>query len=696
MKTVEASDYVEFSRLSHPAVSPDGERVAYVQQTPESETDYEAAVHVAPTDGGDPKRFTVAEGVDSEPAWSPSGDRIAFVSTRGARGRQNRPRNDGAGKTGPASDDRPQLWVVPTDGGEAEQVTDVVGGVSGIAWGPEGEQIAFVQSVRPEEAEAGYDLAVDDEYEREDPDPRVIDRQVYRSHESYADGARSHVYTVDTDSGDVERVTEGAVDCLRPAWGETDLYYPIRYGSDDDLRWEIEAYDPESTTTETVTVVEGWGPTLAVDASRPHDRIAYTTTPEDDPTLAQTEIEVFTREAGDVSKPTETLDRDLELWNASHAPEWGPDGDFLYGCTPDEGGYVLRRLDPKDGSVDVVLGGDRHVHGFSVSRDAVGVVQSEWDHPGDVVAATPGGAEEVKLTRVNADYLDERAVREPEELRFQSGDAEIQGWVLTPPDFSLEEEYPLAVEVHGGPHRMWSTTGSMWHEFQTLAARGYVVFWCNPRGSTGYGESFMTEIERDWGDATMQDVMAGAREVAAREYVDEDDAFVTGGSFGGFMTSWLVGHTDFFAGAVAQRGVYDLTGFYGSSDAYKLVEGDFRAAPWSEPEFLREQSPAASVEYVDTPTLLMHAEQDYRTPANTAELFYRSLQKHDVDTRLVRYPREGHELSRSGEPGHVVDRIERIVRWFDGYSDHHGAERALDRSRNDGLTAGSEDDGENE
>jgi len=677
MNRVEASDYVEFSRLSHPAVSPDGERVAYVQQTPESETDYEATVHVAPTDGGDPKRFTVAEGVDSEPAWSPSGDRIAFVSTRGA------------------DDERPQLWVVPTDGGEAEQVTDVVGGVSDIAWGPDGDRIAFLQSVRPEEVEAGHDLRVGEEYEREDPDPRVVDRHVYRSHESYSDGARSHVYTVDADSGSVERVTEGEVDCLSPAWGD-DLYYPVRYGSDDDLRWEIEAYDTDSGERDTVTAVEGWGPTLAVDASRPHDRIAYTTTPEDDPTLVQTEIEVFTREVGEVTHLTADLDRDLELWNASHAPEWGPDGDALYVCTPDEGSYVLRRLDPATGADEVVLGGERHVHGFSASRDAVGVVQSEWDHPGEVVAATPGGAEEVTLTRVNADYLDDRAVAEPEEVRFESGGTEIQGWVLTPPDFDPDAEYPLAVEIHGGPHRMWSTTGSMWHEFQTLAARGYVVFWCNPRGSTGYGEEFRSAIERDWGDVTMQDVMAGAREVAGREYVDEDDAFVTGGSFGGFMVSWLVGHTDFFAGAVAQRGVYDLTGFYGSTDAYKLVEGDFRAVPWDDPEFLWEQSPAAHVEYVDTPTLLVHAERDYRTPANTAELFYRSLKKHDVDTRLVRYPREGHELSRSGEPGHVVDRIERIVRWFDGYSEHRDADRALDRPRNDGLTAGEDTDEEHD
>jgi dipeptidyl aminopeptidase/acylaminoacyl peptidase len=691
MNRVEASDYHEFSRLSHPAVSPGGDRVAYVQQTPESDTDYQATVHVAPVGGGEPTRFTVAEGVDSEPAWSPSGDRLAVVSTRGARGRPGRPRNDEAGATGLAHDDRPQLWVLPVDGGEAEQVTDVVGGVSSIAWGPDGDRIAFVQSVRPAERERGLDLKTDDDYEREDPDPRVIDRHVYRAHESYADGARSHVYLADLEEGDVSRVTEGVADCLGPAWGAEALYYPIRRGVDADgrLEWELAAFDPESGEETVVTTVEGWGPELAVHADDSGDSIAYTTRPADDPTLSQIEVEVYDCATGGVDCVTADLDRTLELWNPSHAPEWGPAGDHLYVCTPDEGGYALWRIG-EDGA-DVVLGGDRHVHGFSVARDAVGVVQSEWDHPGDVVAATPGGAEENRLTRVNSGFLDDRAVSQPEPFWFESRGEDVQGWVLTPPDFDPGEEYPLVVEIHGGPHRMWTTTGSTWHEFQTLAARGYVVFWCNPRGSAGYGEAFMRAIERDWGDVTLQDVMAGAREVADHDHVG-DDAFVTGGSFGGFMTAWAVGHTDFFDAAVAQRGVYDLTGFYGSTDVFQLVEGDFRAVPWADDEFLAEQSPATYADLVDTPTLVVHAENDYRTPANTAELFYRALKKQGVDSRLVRYPREGHELSRSGEPGHVVDRIERIARWFDGYSQHHDAPRALDRERGDGLSAGEEDD----
>jgi dipeptidyl aminopeptidase/acylaminoacyl peptidase len=157
------------------------------------------------------------------------------------------------------------------------------------------------------------------------------------------------------------------------------------------------------------------------------------------------------------------------------------------------------------------------------------------------------------------------------------------------------------------------------------------------------------------------------------------------------MTGWLVGHTDRFAGAVAQRGVYDLASFYGSTDAFKLIEWDYGTTPWESPEELWADSPVAHADNVETPTLVIHADRDFRVPVNNGEMFYLFLKKNGVETRLVRYPREGHELSRSGEPGHVVDRIERIVRWFDGYSEHHGTPRALDRG-DDGLSAAAEDE----
>ncbi len=694
MDTVAASDYHDLVGASDPRVDPAGERVAFVRREPRDDEDDEKTIYVVPLGGGEPRQFTVAEGADSQPRWSPSGDRLAFVSTRGA------------------DDDRPQLWVMPTDGGEARQVTDVAGGVSAIEWSPDGSRIAFVQRVSADDREADRDLEVDEEFQPEPPDPRVVDRTVWRSMQNWFDGKRAQVYVAHLaggsapasspggsddapDDDEIERVTDEEYDHNSPTWGdERTLYYSASRGEpdpDDSTEYDVVAYDTETGDTETVLTTTGWGMGLAATAD---GRVAHLYTDEDQSSLRQTELKVLDVDSGDVAHPTASLDRTLGF---GAAPQWGPDDEQLYFATPDEGASALWRVDWDGDDPERVVRQDwASIDGAHVGEEAVAFVRSDWDHPGDLFAATPGGGEERRLTRLNDGYFEDRAVSEPEELSFENDGTDLQGWVLTPPDFDPDSTYPMVVEVHGGPHAMWTTSGTMWHEFQTLAARGYVVFWSNPRGSSGYGEEFMAAIERDWGPVTMSDVMSGVEEVAARDYVDEDNVFLTGGSFGGYMTGWMVGNTDYFRAAVAQRGVFDHVGFYGSTDwAYRLVEGDYDTTPWEEPEFLWEQSPTGHAHEVDTPTLLIHSDDDYRTPANTAELFFRLLRKHDVDTRMVRYPEEGHELSRSGDPGHVVDRIERIARWFDGYSDHHEAPRALDRDRDDGLSAGEDEEDEN-
>ena len=723
MQRIQASDYHDIAKPTDPRLSPDGDRVAFVRTVPDDGESVEATVYVVPTDGSGPaRRFTLAEGVDAEPRWSPDGDRLAFTSTRGA------------------DDDRQQLWVLPVGGGEARQVTDVVGGVSSIDWSPDGSRIAFVQSVTEEDRAEKRDRRVDEEYEPDEPDPRVIDRTVYRSMQQYFDGRRSHVYVLDLDAerqgvddsdeagGAITAISptiEGDADFDGPTWGdESTLYFTQSVGDDpdDSLEYGILAYDTDAEEVERLHRTTGWGTGLAATTD---GSIAFVHVEDEQASLQQADLHVIdaaqaagTDDPADVAVTDVTAGLDRTLGYEA-APRWGPREERLYFTTPDEGKTSVWAV-PGDGSSDPARlvregtlagmdvgvpvdgdgegGSDGDGSGDDADSDdvAVAVAMSQWDHPGDVFASSGGGTAELdRLTALNEEYLDSVHVGEPEPLAFESKQGPVEGWVLTPPGFDPEGSYPLVVEIHGGPHAMWSTSGTMWHEFQTLAARGYVVFWSNPRGSAGYGEEYMGAIERDWGEATLTDVMAGVREVTDREYVDESHVFLTGGSFGGFMTGWTVGNTDYFRAAVSQRGVYHLTGFYGSTDgAYKLVEGDFDTTPWEEPEFLWEQSPAGHAHEVETPTLLIHSEDDYRTPISDAELFYRILRKNDVETRFVRYPREGHELSRSGEPGHVVDRIERIARWFDGYSEYHDVPKALERG-DDGLSAteaGEEDE----
>lgn len=647
MKPIVASEYHDLVQLETPRVAPAGNRVAVVRKVPSGPREYESTIHTVSTSGdGSLTRFTPVDGTDSTPRWHPSSASLAFVSDRGEDGRTD-------------------VWLTSGPGDDPDRLTAVVGDVDAPAWSPDGERLAFTQRSTLGEREAGHDISVCDDYERAEPDPRVIDDPVYRERGEYVHELDSHAYVVDTADGSVTRLTEGKRDVTTLTWtDERTLHALVERDPDTEgtLNYDILAIDTETETTEHVTTVTDWGSVLVAAAD---GRLAYTQTPGERPTLRKTDIEVLDPDTGERTTPTADFDRTQTFDRHVH---W--DAGDLYFTAPDRRNVCLYRV--TDGAVEPVIA-DGHVLDFHAAGDVAVGVRATWEHRGDLYAVHDDGKLE-RLTAVNDDYCASHHVSRPEPISFQSGDTTVDGWVLTPPDFDATESYPLAVEIHGGPHISWTASGSMWHEFQTLAAEGYVVFWCNPRGSIGYGQSFAASVDRAWGPVAGADVLAGVETVTDRDYVDEENVFVTGGSFGGYLTAWLVGQSDSFRGAVVQRGIYDLPSFYGSTDIPSLVEWEFDATPWENPDFLWEQSPVAHAESISTPTLVLHAENDYRTPIGNAEMFYQFLKQNDVDTRFVRYPRESHELSRSGEPAHVVDRLERIVGWFDGYSDHHDAE----------------------
>jgi dipeptidyl aminopeptidase/acylaminoacyl peptidase len=256
-----------------------------------------------------------------------------------------------------------------------------------------------------------------------------------------------------------------------------------------------------------------------------------------------------------------------------------------------------------------------------------------------------------------------------EEMWYPSFDGRrIQGWILRPIGYRAGDRPPLAVEIHGGPHAMWGPgEASMWLEYQSLAGAGYTVFFSNPRGSGGYGEEGLRSIHRNWGTPPARDILIGADSVLARGLADPARQAVTGGSYAGYMVAWLIAKEapERFKAAVAQRGVYDLGIWWGASNTWRLFEGEFGGRPWEQADIAREQSPLTWVANVRTPLLMLHGEQDYRTTIAGAEAFYRALKTLGREVEFVRYPREGHELTRSGEPAHRVDHMLRIVEWFE-------------------------------
>jgi dipeptidyl aminopeptidase/acylaminoacyl peptidase len=249
----------------------------------------------------------------------------------------------------------------------------------------------------------------------------------------------------------------------------------------------------------------------------------------------------------------------------------------------------------------------------------------------------------------------------------------IQGWFLRPIGGTGGARPPLAVEMHGGPHVMWGPSeSSMWLEYQSLAGAGYTVFFSNPRGSEGYGQAWLQAIHQNWGTPPARDILIGADTVLARGLADPAKQAITGGSYAGYMTAWIIAHEapERFRAAVAQRGVYDLTTWWGTANTWRLFEGEFGGRPWEQPELARAQSPLTYVANVRTPLLMLHGAQDNRVGVASAEAFYRGLMEEHREVQLVFYPREGHEVTRSGEPEHRIDHMLRIIDWFERHITH--------------------------
>jgi dipeptidyl aminopeptidase/acylaminoacyl peptidase len=671
-------DLYRFTYVSDPQLSPDGGRVAFVRTVVDREDDgYRSQIWIVPADGSAPPRRFTAGPNDTAPRWSPDGSRLAFLAKRGGK------------------DAKAQIWLIGAAGGEAWPLTDLREGASAPVWSPDGSRIALTSQVR---AADDRDRAEPPPVLKEDGTPqsdvRVVERLKHRlDGEGFYDDRRRHLFVVpvrDQERREARQITAGDLNESAPAWspdGRTLAFVSARHDDRDfDNRgdvWTVAVGTDDDASGEPRRVTRTTGPCAAPTFSPDGRWIAYTghdNAPDSGPTTI-TGLWVVPADGSAAPRNlTAALDRpvgsgigtDSRYGTPADAPVWTPNGAALLCLISDRGDAPLLRIDAATGAATQVLDGPRQITNFSPSADGrrLALAVSTATIPADLFCcdldADDRPRAERRLTESNAALFAEVALGEPRKHEYHAADGQaLDAWVLTPPDFDPAGKYPLILEIHGGPQALYGE--SFYLEFQILAARGYVVLYTNPRGSDGYGQAFVNALRGDWGGVDYRDVMAGVDWLVAQGFVDEGRMGVTGGSYGGYLTNWIVGQTDRFRAAVSGRSTANRYSHYGHSDLGSFT-GDwhFGGPPWENADHYLERSPITYAARVTTPLLLESQEQDLRCPIPQAEEFFTALRKlRRADVQLVRFPGESHGMARGGKPAHRVERLTRIADWFD-------------------------------
>jgi dipeptidyl aminopeptidase/acylaminoacyl peptidase len=669
--------------VSDPQVSPDGKSVLFTVKTvveEEKVKKYKTQIHIAR--GGKTYPFTSGPKNDTGPRWSPQGDRIVFMSERG--------------------EDRTQVFLISLEGGEAIQLTARKEGAGDPVWSPDGKKIAF-SGVEPD-PEAPDDEKDDKEGAKEEKsDVRVITRVRYKTNgRGFLPDRKAQIYVLDVETKKITQVTTGEYDCREPEWspdGKLVAFTSARFeGHEFSSIRDIYVVPAEGgemrkvTSSDAVVGGPSWSPDGKWIACYGHDNSYRGSTVEG--------LCVVAAEGG----PVTFLTRERELAVANSAGSdmggspgtrttWSADSKCIFFSALDHGRTHIYKIDAATRGIVQVTSGDCTVSGWSKakSEDTFAVHFQSPAVIGDIMVLDPGAAESAwsaspvagdelkpfalvaspylvrRLTRANEELLSSVYLSLPEEFEAAGADGtKVQTWVMKPVGMKESAKYPVTLEIHGGPHSAYGFT--FFHEFQLLAARGYGVVFSNPRGSVGHGQKYLSAIRHDWGGVDYRDIMAVADCATCLPWVDAERMGVLGGSYGGYMTNWVVTQTNRFKAAVAMRSTCNRMSQFGASDmAFMNGDFEFDGDPWDNPGAYLDVSPLMHVKNVQTPIMILHSEQDLRCPIEQGEEWFTALKKTGKTAVLVRFPDENHELSRAGKPKHRIERLEFILAWFDRY-----------------------------
>lgn len=675
-RSITIEDLYQFKFVGHPRISPDGQRVAFVVTTiDERKHEYRSSIWLTLSEGGEAKRFTGGPANTHSPCWSPDGRWLAFISERESdelAGKDEKERKKlGKGKA--------QIWLIPSDGGEARQLTFMQHGASQPIWSPNNQRLIFTAPVGPadEENEDGKPL----------PKVRVIDRLWYRlDGVGFIHERRSHLFLIDAVGGEAQQLTDGDWDDSDVAWSPDGSRIVFASSRAED-RWRLPAPDLYTLTIdkgkagELHCLTDGslmcgspvWSPdgkTLAFLGSPKLRSAGHNYLYSIAANAASSAAACLTKEfEGNCMDWTNS---DMGDQHLMPQPIWSSTGNTLYVLACRRGASRIYAI-PKGGAgkePSTLTPGNVHVRDFSADQSVGKLVLliADATRPAEVfVCPTASPSELRRITGFNDPLFNELTLSSPEYMPYEGeGGWPMDGWILKPHDFDPAKKYPLILQIHGGPSTQYGY--GFFHEMQLQTAAGYVVLYTNPRGSCGYGHKFALAVRGAWGEKDSLDIMAGVDALLQKGYIDEQRMGVTGGSYGGFMTNWLIGHTDRFKVAVTDRCVTNLASDFGSSDfGWTFADDDLDTTPWDNLERYMERSPIKYVKNMHTPLLIIHSEQDLRCNIEQAEQLFASLKYLGREVVMVRFEGQSHGLSRGGHPRLRQERLRHGMGWFDKY-----------------------------
>jgi dipeptidyl aminopeptidase/acylaminoacyl peptidase len=654
---ITAEDYFAFKFVGDPHLSPDGKAVAYVLTTIDQKKNRrESSIWIVPSDGTAAPRRLSAEGFSSNsPRWSPDGKTLAFLSARAS---------DLPAGESPKS----QIYLLSiAGGGEAIALTKLKNSVQSYQWSPEGSRIVLVSTSGPMDGVAAADRK---------SDVRHYTHIQYKFNDSgWFDDKRRHLWVVSVPGGEAKQITEGQ------DWNDTDPQWSpdgtrIAFVSDRTGK----AYDNSHNTDVWVIPAAGGSLTKISDHAFEDDNPRWSPDGKQILFTGQTAVHQFPKlyladSAGGAASQLAVKDLDT-IPGELHWPAPGS-AFFTAGV---KGETHVFRADLGSHSFSAVTSGPRGIHAFDVSESTVKMVYlaNDFQHLDDLYISNLDGSGERQLTHVNSDLWAQLELQPVERLEYKSTDGwPVEGFLVKPLGWQAGKKYPMVLVIHGGPEGMFGV--DWYHEFQVYAAKGWAVFFCNPRGSTGYGEKFERGEINNWGGMDYQDIMAGV-DAALKQYpwVDANDLGVTGGSYGGYMTNWIVSHTNRFKAAVTLRSISNFVSDEGTRDGSYGHEEYFKGIVFDDFEQYWDASPLKYVRNVRTPTLILHSDNDFRVPIEQGEQWFRALQHYGVPSEIVFFPRENHNLTRTGEPKHLVESLNWQLYWFELYLDGNASVKPPD------------------